>query len=182
MRSRSPRDGVAVVRENGFTPVRHVLDLISESHPELAPLISKIWEHTANVEMRLNARLGDETAIENVNRQVSEQQDEIDMIHQQFGDLREDLARRFTDLTGQNGTNGKVGTIRTSLEKLHSRLWWGVTFIVGAIGGAGVKLVLIGKTYGEMEAEIKASQAQIQLLQSVVFKQSQSAPTPGKVP
>lgn len=187
---RTPREGVAI-RDDGFTPVRHVLDLISESHPELAPLISKIWEHTANVEMRLNARMGSETASENVNRRIDEQQDEINMIHQSLSEIRgnqaltrEDIAKRFTDLTGRDGTNGKVGTLRVSLEKLHSKLWWGVTMIVGGLSGVAVKLIMVGTIYGQMKAEIEADHNQIQLLQQLVFKNQLKAvlDAPGKVP
>lgn len=172
--------------EDGFTPVRHILDLIQDEHPELGPVVQAIWAHVANVEMRANQRMGDETANESIHRRIDEQQDEISMIHQQLSDIRvgqsttrEELVRKFADLTGADGTNGKVGTIRASLEKLHSRIWWGVTAVVGGIGSVVVKLIIVGKTYGEMETQIETNRTQIQFIQSIVFKQILAVP--GKV-
>lgn len=167
----------------GFTPVRHILDIVEVEYPGLAPVVQMIWSHTANLEMRLNARLGDQTSFENIHQRVDEQQDEIDLLNTQFNDLREDLAKKFTDLVGINGTNGKVGTLRVAVEKLYARIWWAATFVVGAVSGAAVKLVLIVMTYAEMKSQIEANRTQIQLLQSAMYKaHTATDQTPGKVP
>lgn len=142
---------------NEITPVTDILDLIED--PQLRRIVRLIWEHTANSEMRAVQRVPDE---------------------QDIARLRSELRELQLELTGKDGTNGKVGVLRGAVEKLLSRAWWFFTVAVGGIGAAAIKLIVVGRAYGELETQCQANTARVQLLEQVVFLKSQPAAA-GKV-
>lgn len=170
-----PRPTTSV--EGGITPIQHILDVIANATmtPEerMNAALRELWQHIANVEMRAREARGDEGDLTKVRHELAE--------------LRLDVVARFADLHGVSGDNGKLGKLADAIEHvagrmrtLLNRLWWGFTVMVAALGGAAVKLVMIGKVAGQIEAQVANDTARIQLLEQVVLLQ-QRAFTPGKV-
>jgi hypothetical protein len=139
---RTPPQGVAIPQDIGeertapaglplpaerdeFTPVGHILDTITD--PQMKRVVRLIWEHSANIEMRSEQRVGSDA-------------------------LRTEL-----------------DTVQASVKKLFDRAWWLFTMLVGALGAAAIKLVIIGRAYGDMETEIRALKDRTQLIESVDF-------------
>jgi hypothetical protein len=174
-RRSTPARGIQAERDRDqVTPVTDLLDLIDGldiiDGPRLKRIVRLIWEHTANVEMRAVQRIPDEQDITKLRADVAA----ID------ADLRREFRELQFELMGRDGTNGKIGMLRGAVEKLLSRAWWFFTVAVGGIGAAAIKLIVVGRTYGELEMQCRANTARVQLLEQVVFLKSQPAAA-GKV-
>jgi hypothetical protein len=189
-RHRTPAGGVPVEHTDAdsFTPVTDLLDMIDD--PQLRRIVRLMWEHTANMEMRAQKRVGTEGDVEQLGAAVAVLEGEITRLrnqaatqHSEHVALRELAIRQFADLTGADGKNGKVGTLRERVAKLVERSWWLFTVAVGGLGAAAVKLVIVGRAYGELETQVHSNAARLELLENVVFVRSQlshPAVTPGK--
>lgn len=97
------------------------------------------------------------------------------------------------DIRGESGDNGKLGNltglvkaINDELSKLSGRAWWAITVILGGLGAAAVKLVVIGKSYGELGTTVDNLKSQLERQQTEIFMLRQSrrftmpADAPGK--
>ncbi len=108
------------------------------------------------------------------------------------GKLRE-LELAIVDIRGESGSNGKLGNlraelgnVRTAQTTLGGRFWALAMALLGSIGAAAIKLVLIGRWLGALEAQVEANRAaaaqhatEIQALQSIAFSRHAPA-SPGK--
>jgi hypothetical protein len=150
---RTPQGGVRVVvdpeEDRGqFTPVTDLLDRIHD--PEVRWSIRMVWEHTANIEMRLAARIDASDAA-------------------QIADDVAKVSTAITDIHGAKGTNGKLGELRRRVDNLSSKAWWLFTAIVGGVGAALVKLVIVVRAFDAVEHKANASADQIKVLQAQVM-------------
>lgn len=140
------------------TPVTDLLALIDgldEITPrQLKQIVRLVWEHTTNVELRSVQRIPDEQTTAETRREFRELQ---------------------LELTGKDGKNGKIGLLREAVDRLMSRAWWFFTVFVGGIGAAAVKLLIVGRAYGELDAQVNSNRARLQLIEQVVFLRSQPA-------
>lgn len=165
-RRRTPHGGIPVVSEDRgqFTPVTDLLDRIHD--PEVRWSIRMVWEHTANIEMRLQAQIdaSDATKLEHDVGKV---------------------ASAIVDLRGERGDNGKVGELRRQVAELRSRAWWLFTAFVGGLGAALIKVVVITRAFDAVEArshtnadQIKVLQAQVMTLQTALIVRPRYRPEP----
>jgi hypothetical protein len=176
-RANAPALGVPILTEDAdsdFTPVADVLSHIR--NPEIREAVAAIWRHTANIEMRSRARHIDDT--------------DAVIIREDLAALRADVV----DIKGTSGTNGRLGTLSAAIvevadkvKTINSRAWWAFTVIVGGIGAAIVKLILVGMAYGEMHTtldanrvEIAAQRAELVQLRTALFTRLIPALAPGK--
>lgn len=157
----TPIAGVPVhaPEEDDFTPVASVFERIEESFVPTERermLLHLVWQHTANMELRSRARRDTDGTKALVDR--------VDGVETAIVDIR-----------GERGNNGKLGALKARVDALMSRAWWLVTVLVGGVGAAAVKLIIVGRAYGELETEVQANKARIQLLERVVFLKSRPA-------
>lgn len=166
-RERSLPHGVPVLTHESdpedFTPVGDTLARVND--PEVQLAIAAIWRHTANIEMRLRAR-HEESDAAKTSARVN------------------DLELALVDVRGESGTNGKLGNLRAELAEakanhttLVNRFWKLVMLVLGGVGGAAAKLILISRAYGSLETQVEANrlelqqqQTEIQALQSLAFQ------------
>jgi hypothetical protein len=113
--------------EDDFTPVGDVLAMTDD--PELRDVITAIWRHTANVELRC--------------RILSKSTDTAE------------LRDAIVDISGKSGSNGKLGALKERVDKAEARRWWAVTFLAGiaitVIGSA----IAFGVWKGSIETDVK---------------------------
>lgn len=86
------------------------------------------------------------------------------------------LRERIVDATGKSGDNGKLGELRRRVDAWTSKMWWFVTALVGMLGTAAVKLVIVTRTFDAVEATgrhnaelIKRQDNEISLLRAEVM-------------
>jgi hypothetical protein len=138
-----------------FTPVSDVLPI---AHDEaMRVLLARIWQHTANSEMRMLAAVNRTDA-----GQLRADFDDLEHAHNR-------IVERITDATGKSGDNGKLGELKRRVDAWTSKMWWGVTVLVGGLGAAAVKLVFVVRAFDAVEARSIASEQHIKLLQAQVM-------------
>jgi hypothetical protein len=152
--------------DEDFTPVGKVIDRIEEVmmlDERDRMLLRLFWQHTANMEMR--------------SRKRSDSQDTSALAKR-----IDELENFRTDVTGADGTNGKIGNLRKQLDSALARAWWLVTVLVGGIGAAAIKLIIVGQAYGELKQSVDNNARQIQLIERATFLKSIPGLTPEKEP
>lgn len=164
---RKPTANAAVptdVAWDEFTPVQPVLDLITalDVPNDMKVIARTFWQHTANLEMRVRQRIGKAKDLTAVRAELREHADLL------------------LELAGEGGKNGKIGQLRKDVDSVLSRAWWLVTVLVTAAGGLAVKLIIVGRAYGELEAQVRANRERVGLLEAVLFHLP--APAPEKAP
>jgi hypothetical protein len=189
LKRRTPAGGVPVPsgEADAFTPVTDILDSIED--PNLRWAIRQVWEHTANMELRAKQRAGNDgdvqklqATIAQLERTIAQLREDQERSERNHVELREHVVRHVADVVGADGKNGKVGTLREKVTKLLDRAWWLATVAIGGLGAAAVKLVIVGRAYGELETKVHANEARLDLVESVVFARQSFHPavTPGK--
>jgi hypothetical protein len=137
-RSRTPRGGVPVNEftqsDDDFTPVGDVLAMTDD--PELRDVITAIWRHTANVELRC--------------RILSKQQDTTELAKR-----IDDVETTLVDLSGKSGNNGKVGALKERVDKTEARRWWVITFVAGLIVTVIGSAIAFGSWMGSIETDVE---------------------------
>jgi hypothetical protein len=155
--ARAIADSDGIIRDelgDSFTPVpADLLDLFDD--PRWPNALRRIWAHTANVELRAMNRIGTQP---------------------DFAALRD----KMLELIGREGNNGKIGQLRKDIDGVLSRAWWFLTVCIGGIGAAAVKLIIVGRAYGELETQVRANRDRVGLLEAVLFHLP--APLPEKAP
>lgn len=73
---------------------------------------------------------------------------------------------RLIALSGEDGKNGAVGSATKRLDKYDSRIWWAVTFIIGAIGTAAIKLIVVVRAFDALDSQAQHNAEKILLLQA----------------
>lgn len=139
-----------------FTPVGSVFDRIADEmvlSDRERMILRLVWQHTANMEMR--------------GRKRSDSQD-TSLLAKRI----DDLETRVVDMSGADGTNGKIGNLRKSVDGILSKGWWLITVLVGGIGAAAVKLIIVGRAYGELETKVENNTNRIQLIERATFLKS----------
>lgn len=147
-RGATPARGVVAEDRGQFTPVTDLLDRIHD--PEVRWSIRMVWEHTANVEMRLQAQIEASDAAK----------------------LEGDVSRigdAITDIHGAKGTNGKLGELRRRVDEMSSRGKWLFCTFVGALGSAAVKLIIVVRAFDAVEHKADTAADQIKVLQAQVM-------------
>lgn len=142
--------------DEDFTPVGKVIDRIEEVMvlDERDRLLLRLfWQHTANMEMR--------------SRKRSDSQD-TSILSKRI----DDAENRLIAISGERGDNGTLGNLRKAVDGILSKSWWLVTALVGGVGAAAIKLVIVGRAYGELETQVKANTSRIQLIENVTFFKS----------
>lgn len=150
--------------EQDFTPVGDVMARIEQSvvlSDRERMLMRMVWQHTANMEMR--------------SRKRSDSQD-TSILAQRI----DDLETHKTDIVGADGATGQIGHLRKQLDSALGRAWWLVTVLVGGIGAAAVKLIIVGQAYGELKTKVENNARQIQLIERATFLKSIPGLTPEK--
>ncbi|MGE3453695.1 MAG: hypothetical protein AB7O24_01150 [Kofleriaceae bacterium] len=116
--------------------------------PELEQVMIATYRHVSNAFMALKTEAEDR---------------EPERLRQRI----EILERAKVDIQGESGSNGRLGNltktvsaIAADVDKILSRAWWLFTLLVAGLGGAAVKLVVIGKAYGELETTVQNMKAQ----------------------
>lgn len=149
-----------------FTPVQDVLTLARTSQDQ--NLVFALWRHSANQELRFR-RTRNRSAETKLRRDI------------------DDNAKAITDIHGAAGTNGKLGELRRRVDGLSSKAWWLFTALVGALGAAAVKLVIVVRAFDSVEAlathnaqQIQLLQAQVMTLQTALITRYRPAEEPGK--
>lgn len=79
------------------------------------------------------------------------------------------LQERITDATGKSGDNGKLGELRRRVDAWTSKMWWFITALVGMVGTAAVKLVLVTRAFDAVEADARQALEQTKILQVQVM-------------
>jgi hypothetical protein len=139
----APAAGVPVYAPvpEDFTPVTAILEIAdrvqdAETRELVRDIAAQIWQHTANMRMRTDAQYANSDAaeVEALRVQVTE------------------LERRVVDISGKDGTNGKLGENRRRTDALSRAAWWLVCSIVGGIGAAAIKLVMVVRAFDAVEA------------------------------
>lgn len=153
----TPSGGVSINEfaesDNDFTPVGQVIERIEEVMvlDERDRLLLRLfWQHTANMEMRARKR-SDSQDTSVIAKQVNELQD------------------WRIDIEGKSGTNGKLGNLRKAVDGILHKGWWLITVLVGGIGAAAVKLIIVGRAYGELETKVENNSSRLKLLERVTF-------------
>lgn len=175
-RADAPAHGVPIRLSSAgaFTPVTDVLEAIED--PQLRQVAHALWQHTANMELRARARVGDAADVSKLNERVA------------------DLEMGLVDIRGQSGSNGKLGTIgaaiasvREKVDGISKRAWWLVGLVLGGVGAAAIKLILTGRFVGQLETQVEANaesihllQTQLQVVQSALINRHRPAPPPEK--
>jgi hypothetical protein len=163
--TRTPAGGVpAAAKSDQFTPVTDLLDVIED--PQLRRIVRLMWEHTANVELRAEQRIG--SGID-----ISEHIEDDARMHRE-------IAVALADIRGERGDNGKLGALKSRVDILTTRAWALVALVIGGVASMALKLVMVGRTFGELETEVAASKARIALLESVLLLRSLPAVEPVK--
>ena len=170
-RSRTPAQGVPIhtPAPEDFTPVGDVMPLAHDEATRI--LLARVWQHTANMEMRMLAALGQ---TENGRLRA-----DLDATTARIDEHLVDVCEAIADIHGKSGTNGKLGELRRRVDAWTSKMWWLVTVLVGALGTAAVKLVLVTRAFDAVEAkstyaeqQVKVLQAQVMTLQAAVISRS----------
>lgn len=156
-RVHTPAAGVPIhaPEPDDFTPVGSVLPLAEDEGMRI--MLAKIWQHTANSEMRLLAAIS--------RTEGSTLRLELD----ELANAHNLLVERITDATGKSGDNGKLGELRRIVAEMKTRTWWLITFLLGALGTAAIKLVIVVRAFDAVEARSVANVDQIKILQAQVM-------------
>lgn len=142
--------------DRDFTPVTDVMELLDAEivlTDREKRILHYMWRHSANQELRARQRreTGDTAVLE---RRIDSL--ETDMV----------------DVRGKSGDNGKLGSLRQRVDAFLGRAWALVLLLLGGVSGVAVKLVIVGRSYGELETQVEANRARLQLLENVVFLKS----------
>lgn len=150
-RWRTPPHGVPVhvPEPDDFTPVGDVMPLAGGDEA-LRIMLARIWQHTANMEMRLKSQLAESEA--------GRLHYEIDRLH-----------TAITDIRGEHGTNGKLGEIRRRVDALTSWARSIVMLALGGIGAAAIKLVMVTRAFDAVAADASHARDEIRILQAQVM-------------
>lgn len=140
--------------EDHFTPVSQVIERAADLTDRERMLLRYIWTHTANMEMRARAR--------------SDSQDSA-QLRREIDALQE----WRVDVVGQTGANGRLGALKGRVDVFMNRAWAVLLILLGGVAGAAVKLIIVGRAYGELETQVEANRARLQLLEGVVFLKSE---------
>lgn len=132
-----------------FTPVKEVLALAQSTNEQA--IVLALWRHTANQELRF--------------RRTRNRSSEGQM-RKELDELRD----RVVDLSGKDGTNGKVGETRRRVDGLFKGAWWGATLLVGSIGTLVVKVILVVRTFDAVEARAEHNSQALLEMQARVLR------------
>lgn len=83
-----------------------------------------------------------------------------------LAEFREDIYRRVTDLSGKDGTNGKVGTLRKELDKSSAWTKTLIMFALGLVVSAGTVVFWAGSTVAELQANVTHLQHEVDRLRA----------------
>jgi len=149
-----------------FTPVAEVLALANTARER--DLVLALWQHSANQELRFRRQ-----------RKLSSE-----------GALRRDTdanTKAITDIHGASGGNGKLGELRRRVDSLSKAAWWFVTAVIGGIGAAAVKLVMVVRAFDAVEntaqhnsARLLEQQARILRLETELLTRFRPADAPDR--
>lgn len=147
-RTHAPALGVPILEadpHDDFTPVADVLDQIAD--PETKRIVALLWRHTANIELRAQARLAasDGGALR---RDLSILQDEL-------AELRTDIV----DVRGESGSGGALGELTRQVNGWASRRWWLLTFVAGTIVTVLGAAIVFGRWMGRIETDVDTLKA-----------------------
>lgn len=80
------------------------------------------------------------------------------------------VAETFAELRGKDGAHGSIGEMRRNVDGINSRLWWALTFVLGCLGGMGIKVFMSGREVGRIETKIEQLQRDVEDLRSIAFE------------
>lgn len=158
----TPHGGVPIlaIDSDDFTPVgvaiEHLEKAIDLTDRERL-LIELGWKHSANQEMRSRKRVELTEG-----GQLRAELDEVSRVVATH-------AERITDATGKSGDNGKLGELKRRVDAWTSKTWWLVTALLGALGTAAIKLVLVTRAFDAVESRSVANAEQLKILQAQVM-------------
>ncbi len=135
--------------DDEFTPIREILELAGRD-VVLRNIVAGLWKHSANQELRFRRQ-----------RNYSDE-----------GRMREDVdanTASILDISGKNGSNGKLGEIKRRVDTLTSKAWLVLIAAIGSIGAAAVKLVIVTRAFSDVENRAARSADEIKLLQAQVL-------------
>lgn len=139
-----------------FTPVRNILEMFAAEFaddPRMEALVVALWRHSANQEQRWR-ELGDVAGHEVVRNELAE------------------IKEAIIVLQGPDGKNGKVGNLRADVDKMNSRAWGLITFVLAGLLGVGAMLANVGSRFGTVEALANSNAARLGLVENVLFIRS----------
>jgi hypothetical protein len=92
--------------------------------------------------------------------------------------------RRLVATVGEDGDNGKVGTLTGRVDALYSKAWWFLATAIGGLAGAAVKLIIVVRSYSALEAQVmqntqasKDLRSQVQAMQAALIMQHAVPPS-----
>lgn len=131
--------------DDSFTPIQDVIAIArTSSERELA---IAFWKHSANQELRFR-RSRNRSAEAAMRRDINA------------------CSRAIIDIRGEKGDNGKLGELKRRVDGHDKKSWGLITLLLGGVGAAAAKLVMVGQLYGELRADVTATQKQLSLLQA----------------
>ena len=127
------------------TPIREILQLAGTSKEQA--IVIALWRHTANQELRFR-RARNRSSEGQMRRELDE------------------LKNRVTDISGKDGTNGKLGETKRRVDNI-GKLGW---LVLGGIGAAAIKVVLMVRAFDAVEAQSLHNAQQILELSGRVLR------------
>lgn len=176
-RVQAPPQGVPIhaSEPDDFTPVGDVMPLAHDEGARI--LLVRVWQHTANMEMRLLA------ALKQTDGGVLRA--EVDSVSQRLEQHLAEVREAITDIHGASGTNGKLGELKRRVDGLEadtnrrvdglsSKAWKILTTMLGGIAVAVTKLVFVVRAFDAVEARALHSEQRVVLLEAQVLQIQQA--------
>jgi hypothetical protein len=151
-RTHAPALGVPIFESDpheDFTPVGDVLDQIGD--PEAKRIVTLLWRHTANIELRARQRLeaSDAGALRR----------DLGILCDDLAELRNDFGKADVDIRGESGSDGKLGELTREVRGWASRRWWLLTFVAGTIVTVLGAAIVFGRWMGSVETDLATLKA-----------------------
>ncbi len=145
-----------------FREITGVTEIIEECEASPDDALQIILRHMTNRDLRFQQALKQRSSEELATR--------LNQLELQMRDVR-----------GESGSNGKLGNVTAlvkiisdDVSKITARAWAVFLILLGGVGAAAIKLVIVGKAYGDLETSVDSLNATVDRHQAEILLLRQS--------